>query len=241
MIKVSKKSRKRRTKKTFKDENVRESVGDHITSQDEMGTSGCAIPPIDLSNTEFTDQAIDAKGNVSEPLQISKVGTPDVEAVNPGGNMHENVSEPSLVDKEDIPDAEAADPGSNMQESVSEPPRVDKEDTTDVEAANPGGNMPEMKGNNNNGTDDYGVDDSSEGEQQLGQIDEVDFKISTLISALANTTIIQRLCWLLKFYKCNSSSTNHYIICMLQRICDDLELSPMLYQVKVLVKILQVS
>lgn len=75
----------------------------------------------------------------------------------------------------------------------------------------------------------YGTDSSSD--EQLAGIDEVNFKISTLVSAFANNTIIQNLCWLLKFYKSNSTTTNHYIICMLQRICDDLELSPMLYQV----------
>lgn len=261
MIKVSKKSRKRRAKKTIKDENenVNETVGDHISTQDEIGTSGSAIPPRDSSNTKPTNQAIGEKENVSEPLinkdtpdveaanpgsnmqenvseplQVNREDTQDVHAANPGSDMQENVSEPLQVDKEETPDVQAANPGSNMQENVSEPLQVDKEDTPDVQAANPGGNMPDMEGNNNNGTEDYGADDSSEGEQQLGQIDEVDFKISTLISALANTTIIQRVSWLLKFYKCNSSSTNHYIICILQRICDDLDLSPMLYQVKVL-------
>lgn len=235
MIKVSKKSRKRKTKKNFKDEkdNANEIVGDHITSQDEIGTSGSAIPPVDSSNTEPTSQANDGKENVSEPLQVNKEHTPNV-GENSGSNKQENVSEPFQVDKDDAPEVEAANSGSNMQDNVSEPLQVDQEDAPDVEAVDPEGDMPEMEGNNNNGIEDYGADDSSEGEQQLGHLDEVDFKISTLISALANTTIIQRLCWLLKFYKINSSSTNHYIICMLQRICDDLELSPMLYQVKVL-------
>ena len=57
----------------------------------------------------------------------------------------------------------------------------------------------------------YGTDDSS-GDEQASALDEVDFKVSTLVSAFANNHVIQNLCWLLK-------------------ICDDLELSPMLYQV----------
>jgi timeless len=44
---------------------------------------------------------------------------------------------------------------------------------------------------------------------------EVDFNVSRLI-----------------YSKSNSYRTNHYIICMLRRFCEDLELSPMLYQVK---------
>ncbi|KAK6925919.1 Timeless, N-terminal [Dillenia turbinata] len=79
-----------------------------------------------------------------------------------------------------------------------------------------------------------GTEDSSS-DDQLGTTNEVDFNVSTFVSALANNSIIRHLCWLLKFYKSNSSSTNHYIICMLQRICDDLELSPMLYQLSLLI------
>lgn len=77
----------------------------------------------------------------------------------------------------------------------------------------------------------YPETDDSSGDEQLVLADEVDFKVSSLVSALANNTIIQKLCWLLKFYKSNSITTNHYILSMLRRICDDLELSPMLYQV----------
>ncbi|CAL4901739.1 unnamed protein product [Urochloa decumbens] len=63
---------------------------------------------------------------------------------------------------------------------------------------------------------------------------EVDFNVSRLISSLANNSIVQNVCWLLKHYKSNSYRTNHYIICMLRRFCEDLELSPMLYQLSLL-------
>jgi timeless len=61
---------------------------------------------------------------------------------------------------------------------------------------------------------------------------EVNFDVSRLISSLANNSVVQNICWLLKHYKSNSFRTNHYIICMLRRFCEDLQLSPMLYQVK---------
>ncbi|KAJ4843375.1 hypothetical protein Tsubulata_032681 [Turnera subulata] len=76
-------------------------------------------------------------------------------------------------------------------------------------------------------------DDSSSDEQPAATY-EVDFKVSTFISAFANHNIIQNLCWLLKFYKNNPVNTNHYIVRMLQRITDDLDLSPMLYQLSLL-------
>ncbi|KAM1817819.1 hypothetical protein ACFX12_002055 [Malus domestica] len=79
----------------------------------------------------------------------------------------------------------------------------------------------------------YSTGDSS-ADEQVAATDEVDFKVSTLISAFASHSIIQKLCWLLKFYKGNSTSTNHYIVSMLRRISDDLGLSPMLYQLSLL-------
>nr|GEU97454.1 hypothetical protein [Tanacetum cinerariifolium] len=84
-----------------------------------------------------------------------------------------------------------------------------------------------------NADDDY-VSDASSDEQQEAT-NEVDFKASSLVTSLANNTIIQNLCWLLKFYKNNSVRTNHYIICALRRICEDLELSPVLYQLSLLI------
>ncbi|XP_076911827.1 uncharacterized protein LOC143569918 [Bidens hawaiensis] len=82
--------------------------------------------------------------------------------------------------------------------------------------------------------DDYGSDDSSDDEPREST-NEVDFKASSLVSSLANSTIIQNLCWLLKFYRSNSIRTNHYIITALRRVCEDLELSPMLYQLSLLI------
>lgn len=74
------------------------------------------------------------------------------------------------------------------------------------------------------------TDESSE-DDPVAATDEIDFSVSTLVSMFANNSVIQNLCWLLKFYKSNSAGTNHYITRLLRRICEDLELSPMLYQV----------
>jgi timeless len=107
-------------------------------------------------------------------------------------------------------------------------PEISMSDTGNLKSS-----LPQVdNGSADRGNDDlcYGTGDSS-GDEQLDATDEVDFKVSSLISAFANNNIIHKLCWLLKFYKSNSASTNHYIICLLRRITDDLELSPMLYQV----------
>uniref|UniRef100_A0A0E0KZR4 Timeless N-terminal domain-containing protein n=1 Tax=Oryza punctata TaxID=4537 RepID=A0A0E0KZR4_ORYPU len=89
----------------------------------------------------------------------------------------------------------------------------------------------EMKGNlidEEDGTSDSSLDD------QPPATSEVDFNVSRLISTLANNSVVQNICWLLKHYKSNSFRTNHYIICMLRRFCEDLELAPMLYQLSLL-------
>ncbi|XP_010261437.1 PREDICTED: protein timeless homolog isoform X2 [Nelumbo nucifera] len=79
----------------------------------------------------------------------------------------------------------------------------------------------------------YATENSSDDDQTVAT-DEVDFKISSLVTTFTNNTIIQNLCWLLKFYRSNSTTTNHHILYMLRRISDDLELSPMLYQLSLL-------
>ncbi|KAL9265681.1 timeless-like protein [Drosera capensis] len=77
-------------------------------------------------------------------------------------------------------------------------------------------------------------DDGSSDDEQLPLVDEVDFKINTLLVSLASNSIVTNSCWLLKFYKSNSSSTNHHIISILERICYDMNLTPMLYQLSYL-------
>ncbi|XP_041011926.1 protein timeless homolog isoform X2 [Juglans microcarpa x Juglans regia] len=124
----------------------------------------------------------------------------------------------------------------NEEENLVIPAPVDEPEMAVSQTRKLKGSLPEM---GNKGADQanddlcHGTDDSS-GEEQLDATDEVDFNLSTLISAFANNNIIHRLCWLLKFYKSNSASTNHYIICLLRRITEDLELSPMLYQISIL-------
>lgn len=92
---------------------------------------------------------------------------------------------------------------------------------------------PIVNKNSENDNEDFIYDGTGDfsGDEQLTTTNEVDFKVSTVVSALANHNIVEKICWLLKFYKSNSLATNHFIICMLRRISEDLELQSMLYQV----------
>ncbi|XP_024963068.1 protein timeless homolog isoform X2 [Cynara cardunculus var. scolymus] len=129
--------------------------------------------------------------------------------------------------------------GSNVDENGDEDivhGESDQPDVTKLETqgTEPECNVQQMENSKcGNSNDDYASDVSS-ADEQLDAKNEVDFKVSSLVSSLANNTIIQNLCWLLKFYKSNSIRTNHYIICALRRICEDMELSPMLYQLSLL-------
>ncbi|KAM7274123.1 hypothetical protein ACFE04_028787 [Oxalis oulophora] len=114
------------------------------------------------------------------------------------------------------------------------PVQVDETEISELHNENPEENIQQgnKKSDHTNVEPQSSTDDS--GDEQPAT-NEVDFKVSSFVSALANSGIIHNLCWLLKFYKNNSAATNHYIICMLQRITDDLELSPMLYQLSLLI------
>ncbi|XP_012090145.1 protein timeless homolog isoform X2 [Jatropha curcas] len=120
------------------------------------------------------------------------------------------------------------------QENVNNAILVDKPETSVPEMENLAGNLPQIDKQILDEDDLNCSSDDSSGDEQPTSTFEVDFKVSTLISAFANHNIIRNLCWLLRFYKSNSISMNHHIICMLQRITDDLDLSPMLYQLSLL-------
>lgn len=157
------------------------------------------------------------------------ISEPSVDNVNiqneVGSSTREESIDVNMLEKETLTNEEF---DTEADKSTSDSIKVDEPVTN---PANLGCNDAEME--DRNIIDNIGLypqtDDSSDEQPILA--DEVDFKVSTLVSALASNTIIHKLCWLLKFYKTNSITTNHYIITMLRRICDDLELSPMLYQV----------
>ncbi|MBA0835338.1 hypothetical protein Goarm_007621 [Gossypium armourianum] len=125
---------------------------------------------------------------------------------------------------------------SGLKEDTNTSPLVDGLGTSETKMGSPE-DGPQVDDNAPGHADDdlcCCTDDSSD-DEQAAAVNEVDFKVSSLISAFANCSFIQNLCWLLKFYRSNSSNTNQYIIGLLRKITDDLELAPMLYQLSLLV------
>lgn len=141
----------------------------------------------------------------------------------------EQVEDSSMLQKENLTNAT-----SGGEKNMTSPTHIDEPEKLVSDSGDFGVNNPQMD-KEKSGHEDNNLDLSSSDSEDEGPAarDEVDFKVSTFISAFANCSIIQKLCWLLKFYKSNSIHTNHYILCMLRTITDDLELAPMLYQVRI--------
>ncbi|KAL4348537.1 hypothetical protein GQ457_17G024620 [Hibiscus cannabinus] len=135
------------------------------------------------------------------------------------------------VGEQESPVKEASD----LKEDTSTSFLVDELRTSETKMGSPR-DMPQVDNKTPVHVDDdlcCSTDDSS-GDEQAATVNEVDFNVSTLISAFANCSFIQNLCWLLKFYRSNSINTNQYIIGFLRKITEDLELAPMLYQLSLL-------
>lgn len=69
----------------------------------------------------------------------------------------------------------------------------------------------------------------SEGEDVNTKEETLD--VLKCVQMFADNTVLHNYCWLLKYYAHNTPATNYYIIRMLQRICQDCMMEPMLYQV----------
>ncbi|XP_047324602.1 uncharacterized protein LOC124928117 [Impatiens glandulifera] len=150
----------------------------------------------------------------------------DIQLQNEGDNINHEVNEASSIGITE--DFANINPKGNEKVPELDLPELD---LPSVEEEHPA---------KENTRSDKNIDDLNDGsgdssnDEQIAETNEVDFNVSTMVSALANNSIIQNLCWLLKFYKSNSVRTNHYILIILRRICEDLELSPMLYQLSLL-------
>jgi hypothetical protein len=79
----------------------------------------------------------------------------------------------------------------------------------------------------NESEDDSEMD--SEGEDVNTKEETLD--VLKCVQMFADNTVLHNYCWLLKNYAHNTPATNYYIIRMLQRICQDCMMEPMLYQV----------
>ncbi|GAU32321.1 hypothetical protein TSUD_43630 [Trifolium subterraneum] len=231
-LRVSKKARKLKKKISNVTESENKPTGDNSCIQKEADISiDNQLPENQLLQKESLPNAIPTEqedvpdDNDHQNLEKdvnSEVCLESMENTNLDDNGHENF-------KEDVNSEVGMESVKNTNLDDNEHENVEEDVNSQI------GSEPIKKTNlehpNEDMLDDTG--DFSE-DEQINAISEVDFNVSTLVSAFANHSIIQKLCWLLKFYKSNSLAINHYIISMLRRISDELELHPMLYQLSLL-------
>ncbi|KAK2404509.1 timeless family protein [Trifolium repens] len=232
-LRVSKKARKLKKKISNVTESENKPTGDNSCIQKEAGISidnqlaeNRLLQKEPLPNaisTEQEDVPDDTDHQNLEKDVNSQVCLESMENANlDDNNGHENV-------KEDVNSEVGMESVKNTNLDDNEHENVEEDVNSQV------GTEPMEKTNPEHPNDDM-LDDTGDfsEDEQINATSEVDFNVSTLVSAFANHSIIQKLCWLLKFYKSNSLAINHYIISMLRRISDELELHPMLYQLSLL-------
>ena len=224
---MSKKARKLKKKISSARESENKPTGDHSCIQKEASISidnqlaeNQLLQKESIPNPNSTEQEDIPHDNEHQNLEKdvnSVVRLESMENRNLDDNGHDNVKRDanSEIGMESVRNT-------NLDDIENENEDVNSQvGTKPMENTNPEHPNEDML----DGTGDFSED------EQINAVSEVDFNVSTLVSAFANHSIIQKLCWLLKFYKSNSLAINHYIISMLRRISDDLELHPMLYQV----------
>ncbi|KAK2457999.1 timeless family protein [Trifolium repens] len=231
-LRVSKKARKLKKKISNVTESENKPAGDNSCIQKEAGVSidnqlaeNQLLQKESLPNaisTEQEDVPDDSDHQNLEKDVNSQVCLESMENANLDDNGHGNV-------KEDVNSEVVMETVKNTNLDDNEHENVEEDVNSQV------GSEPMKKTNPEHPNEDM-LDDTGDfsEDDQINAISEVDFNVSTLVSAFANHSIIQKLCWLLKFYKSNSLAINHYIISMLRRISDELELHPMLYQLSLL-------
>lgn len=89
----------------------------------------------------------------------------------------------------------------------------------------------EIEDNRDHEGEESESDSEEEEEEEEMQTKEETLDVMKCVRMFADNTILHNYCWLLKNYLHNTPAMNYYIVRMLQRICQDLMMEPMLYQV----------
>jgi timeless len=207
-----KRTRKGRRKKTSNSKNENsEPTTENTDANNADPTDGTKCPPEPLPDLRPKDPAVEASPSQQVKVDESSADVP-------------NTLDEAAPSQQVKVDESSADVPNTLSEAA-----VNRDSTGHPEGDKTCADSGEMKTNLIDEEDE--TSDSSSDDHQP-TTSEVNFDVSRLISSLANNSVVQNICWLLKHYKSNSFRTNHYIICMLRRFCEDLQLSPMLYQVK---------
>ncbi|KAK1577022.1 hypothetical protein Q3G72_018520 [Acer saccharum] len=244
-LRVSKKSRRGRKKEVVKSEKEAESEGKKEVPNGEKQAESEGKKEVLNGEKEAESEGKKEVPNGEKEAESEgkkKVLKGEKEAENEVSGSHATILDDICISNsehiEDFCMLQKENPTnttSDGNEDMTIPAQIDEPEKPAPGSGDLGVNLPQKDKRKSDHADDYlNCSSGDSGDEQPAATDEVDFRVSTFISAFANCSIIQKLCWLLNFYKSNSNRTNHYIICMLRTITDDLELAPMLYQLSLL-------
>ncbi|XP_047265359.1 protein timeless homolog isoform X1 [Capsicum annuum] len=219
LLRISKKLRKKRPKTVVTDdkkENGDETIRDSASVGLPVGGSSHESRNTGLEDAIDSNKVDEHTGctMINEDQMVESTDTTHNNAAG-SGSEKSNILHVVGKGEEDI----------TMQDQVNQPASLEAKSNTVPETQ-------QKLSDDVNDEYDHGGDYSSGDENVLTTED--DLKVSALVSTLANNSTIHNLCWLLKYYKSNSIITNNSVINLLQKICEDLELSPMLYQLSLL-------
>ncbi|KAL9237361.1 hypothetical protein vseg_011919 [Gypsophila vaccaria] len=238
-LRVAKKARKVKKKKSddMKDTDSGP-AGDGVTILNEIPCSNDKENPDEEipAKENFTQSACDGEDKNAN-LNNTVSGTVEVDVKMQNEIQRSSNEHPDGEIPEKEKSSQAADDGEDKNVDGSAP--VDETETSMTEGQSTVSGLPENEGKANQILENSGFNGayvcSSSEDEQAAATAEVDFKMTSWLLHLATSSIISNICWLLKFYKSNSTATNHYVLSLLRRICDDLDLAPMLYQLSCLV------
>ncbi|XP_044422357.1 protein timeless homolog isoform X10 [Triticum aestivum] len=180
---------------------------------------------VDSDGTDLPDTIVDTAVNLDSTTQLG--GDPS------SAGSGEKERNPINEEEDTCTTQLGGDPPSAGSGEKKRNPINEEEDTCTTQLGGDPSSAGSAEKKRNTINEEEDVSDSSSDDCPPAT-SEVDFNVSRLIYSLANNSVVQNICWLLKYYKTNSFRTNHYIICMLRRFCEDLDVSPMLYQLSLL-------
>ncbi|XP_057527293.1 topoisomerase 1-associated factor 1 isoform X2 [Amaranthus tricolor] len=235
-IMVAKKSRKAKKKQDMKNRENK-TVGDDATILNEIQSLGAKnLPPaVDHCDKEGSAEALYDEQEANTVSQLDKIKISRDKRQDSTFSLPVGDLENSHPSYDQLGDEEYNKIGESRRDEESNQIHVSRRDEESNQTHEPLSNHGKASQTKDGDVINGGDDCDSSADEQHTVTNEVDFNMTPLLLSLANSAIISNLCWLLKFYKSNSIATNHYILCLLKRVSDDLDLAPMLYQLSCLV------
>jgi hypothetical protein len=179
----------------------------------------------DLPQKEAAEQDVMESETCENVLAADADGPSLLKSVDPEGTDLQTTEANLLVSDGEVSTQEMTEGGVDKNDAAKPPEENEEDEAINTSAADTTATATAAAAP----AADYESDDSER--ERQNRTKEVNLDIKAAVDKFANNILVRNYCWLLKFYSTNRASINHYIVRMLQRICEDCMLEPMLYQV----------